>query len=237
MGLTQNTRTFSWGSHRHPSVMFGLAQIPNTFQLGSHRRPLSMGLSNSRTYLGLSLGNSEGTQIINGLTQAPQPNINRLPLNIRVAQILPFYLRAETNTPPLRNGPKRIPNNGFYGLAKKRISRKQLVSPRHQTYYRGSKRYPTNCSLMTSDKESPLRFHFTPGENKLATIWKTVVRLDERKIHTPTEVHKKKPISHIGVRAISFACAAIFRTRSRAENAAAVNQSSRCADSARVFRL
>ena len=54
---------------------------------------------------------------------------------------------------------------------------------------------------------------------------------------TEPEVHKKKSISGIGVRAISFACAAIFSTRSHAKNAAAVNQSSRCADPARVFRL
>ena len=50
------------------------------------------------------------------------------------------------------------------------------------------------------------------------------------------EVHKKS-VSGIGVCAISFACAAIFRTRSQVENAAAVNQSSRCADPARVFRI
>ena len=57
------TRTFSWESHRHPSLMigltqvptlshgvhrhlsliFGLTQIPNTFPLGSHRRPLVHG--------------------------------------------------------------------------------------------------------------------------------------------------------------------------------------------------
>ena len=44
-------------------------------------------------------------------------------------------------------------------------------------------------------------------------------------------------MSRFGVRAICFACVAIFRTRSRAENVAAVNQSSRYADFARVFRL
>ena len=52
-----------------------------------------------------------------------------------------------------------------------------------------------------------------------------------------SEVHKKKSISCIGVRAICFTCVAIFRTRSREENVAAVNQSSRCADAARAFRL